>query len=65
MVDGDERLCVNMVCILESAGIQSEWCQSTGQAVERIVYGSYRLLLLGWKLQDMNGIEAAKVIRAV
>ena len=64
VVDSDERLCVNTVRILESAGIRSEWCQSAGQAVERIADGSYRLLLLGWKLPDMNGIEAAKAIRA-
>ena len=64
VVDGDERLCVNTVRILESAGIRSEWCQSAGQAVEQAADGSYRLLLLGWELPDMNGIEAAKAIRA-
>ena len=64
VVDGDERLCVNTVRILESAGIQSEWCQSAGQAMERIADGSYRLLLLGWELLDTNGIEAAKTIQS-
>ena len=63
VVDGDERLCVNTVRILESAGIRSEWCQSAGQAVERIALGSYRLLLLGWNLPDMSGIEAVRAIR--
>ncbi len=62
VVDGDERLCVNTVRILESAGIRSEWCQSVGQAVERSVDGSYRLIFLG-QLPDMSGIEAAKAIR--
>ena len=63
VVDGDERLCVNTVRILESAGIRSEWCQSAGQAVKRIADDSYRLLLLGWNLPDMSGLEAVRAIR--
>lgn len=63
VVDGDERLCVNTVRILESAGIRSEWCQSAGQAVKRIADDGYRLLLLGWNLPDMSGLEAVRAIR--
>ncbi len=63
VVDGDERLCVNTVRILESAGIRSEWCQSAGQAVKRIADDSYRLILLGWNLPDMSGLEAVRAIR--
>ncbi len=64
VVDGDERLCVNTVRILESAGIRSGWCQSAGQAVERIADGSYQLLLLGWNLLDMSGINTVRAIRS-
>ncbi len=63
VVDGDERLCANTVRILESTGVRAQWCLSAGQAMERIAGGSYQLILLGWKLPDMNGIEAARAIR--
>ena len=63
VVDGDERLCANTVHILESIGIRSEWCLSAGQAMGRIADGRYQMILLGWKLPDTNGIEAARMIR--
>ena len=63
VVDGDQRLCANTVRLLESAGIHSEWCLDAGQAMERLAGGHYQLLLLGWKLLDMNGLEAARDIR--
>ena len=63
VLDGDERLCVNTVHILESIGIRSEWCLSAAQAMERMVDDCYQLILLGQNLLDMNGIEAARAIR--
>ncbi|MCI8538070.1 MAG: response regulator [Oscillospiraceae bacterium] len=62
VVDGDERLCANTVRALESMGIHAEWCLSAGQAMERTAHD--QLLLLGWNLPDMNGIEAARAIQA-
>ena len=63
VVDGDERLCTNTVRLLESMGVRSEWCLSAGRAMERIEEDRYHLVLLGWELRDMNGIEAARAIR--
>lgn len=68
VVDIDERLCINTVHTLESIGIRSEWCLSAEQAMERIAErrhrnDGYQLILLGRKLLDMNGIEAARAIR--
>ena len=63
VVDGDERLCVNTARILESIGVRSDWCLSAGQALERIADNRYQLVLLGWELPDMDGIEAARAIQ--
>ena len=63
VVDGDERLCVHAVHVLESLGIHAEWCLSAGQALERISSEPCQLILLGWDLPDMNGIEAARAMR--
>ncbi len=69
VVDGDERLCINTVHTLESMGIRAEWCLNARQATERIAEchhrnDSYQLVLLGLKLPDMSGLEAARIIRA-
>ena len=63
VADGDERLCVNTVRMLESFGLRSEWRLSAEQAMGQIAEGRYQLVLLGWNLQDMKGIEAARAIR--
>ncbi len=69
VVDGDERLCVNTVLSLKSMGICAEWCLNAEQAMEMIAKryhqnDGYQMVLLGWKLPGMNGIEAARTIQA-
>ena len=68
VADGDERSCIHAVHALESMGIHSEWCLNAKRAVEMIKERhqkdeDYQMVLLGWKLSDMNGIEAAREIR--
>ncbi len=68
VADEDERLCVNTVRSLQSIGMRSEWCLSAKQAIELIAErcrrnDGYQMVLLGGKLLDMNGIEAARQIR--
>ena len=63
VVDGDQRLCANTVHILDSIGLRAQWCLSAQQAVERTADGRFQLVLLGWELPDMNGVEAARAIR--
>ncbi|NBH74159.1 response regulator [Clostridiaceae bacterium] len=68
VVDGDERLGANVVHSLESMGIHAEWCLNAEQAMERIAgrrhrEDGYQIVLLGWKLPGMDGIEAARAIR--
>lgn len=68
VVDADERLCSNVVQALNSIGIRSEWCLSVERAMEMIDErrhrnDGYQIMLLGWELPGMNGIEAARKIR--
>ena len=69
VVDGDERLGRNAVRSLQSAGVRAEWRQNASQAMEQIAQrhrqnDGYPLILLGRRLPDMDGIEAARAIRA-
>ena len=69
VADGDERLCRHTAETLESLGVRSEWCGSAERAMELIAEhrgrnDSYQMILLGWDLPGMNGIEAARKIRA-
>ena len=50
-------------------GICAEWCLNAEQAMEMIAKryhqnDGYQMVLLGWKLPGMNGIEAARTIQA-
>ena len=50
---------------LRSIGVEADTVNSGAQAVERITSDSdYRMVLLDWKMPGMNGIEAARRIRA-
>lgn len=69
IVDDDERSCISAVRSLQSLGIRSEWCPSAKCALELIAErhhqnDGYDIVLLNWKLPDMNGIEAAHAIRS-
>lgn len=62
VVDSDERLCVNTSRALASIGIRSAYCRSGEEAMERLADDRYQVILLGWELSDMNGIEAARAL---
>ncbi len=69
VVDGSKRICMNTVHSLNAIGLRAEWCLSAEEAMERIAShrqpnDSYQMILLGFNLPGMNGIEAAKAIRA-
>lgn len=69
VVDGDERLCINTVYSLKSMGACAEWCLNAEQAMEMIAEryhqnDGYQMVLLGWQLPGMNGIEAARAIQS-
>ena len=69
IVDDDERSCISAVRSLQSLGIRSEWCPSAECALELMAErhhqnNGYDIILLNWKLPDMNGIKAAHAIRS-
>ena len=69
VVDTDERLCISAVHSLESRGIRAVWCPSVERAVELLAgqnhqKDGYQIVLLGWNLPGMNGIEAARRLRS-
>ena len=68
VVDDDELLCETTVSSLKSIGIDSEWTLSGQGAVDMAIHAHkknncYDVILMDWKLLDMDGIEAAKRIR--
>ena len=69
IVEEDERLCRNAADALKSIGINSQWCLSAELAMEMIAErrhqkDDYQIVLLGWKLPGISGIEAARKIRS-
>lgn len=70
VVDDDVIICEHAVITLKEIGIKSEWVDSGRKAVscvrekwERKEY--YDLILVDWKMPDMDGIETARQIRRI
>lgn len=68
VVDDDELLCQTAANALKSIGIKAEWALSGEKAIELVnrrhkKRDDYQIILLDWKLPDMNGIQTAKAIR--
>ncbi len=68
VVDDDQQLCESTVDSLCSIGIRAEWTQSGGSAIRmatqrHTVHNDYHVILLDWKLPDMDGIETARELR--
>lgn len=70
VVDDDETLCRTVVEMLDSIGIQADWTLSGQKAVQMVTVhhqmrDDYQIVLLDWKLPDMNGLQVAKRIRRI
>ncbi len=68
VVDDDDLFCQTTIDTLKSIGIKADFCLSAEEATELIIQHhkqgvKYQIILLDWKLPDMNGIQAAKEIR--
>ena len=68
VVDDDELLCETATDALISIGIKAEWTLSGEKAIEQVIQhhkkrDDYQIILLDWKLPDMNGIQVAREIR--
>jgi len=70
VVDDDVIVCQHTQMLLQQAGLQAEWVDSGAGAVERVEQkhaqqDDYDLILLDWKMPDMDGIETARRIRRI
>ncbi len=68
VVDDDQQLCESTTESLKSIGIKAEWTQDGKTAVEMVkkhhaIHQDYHIILLDWKLPDMDGIHTAKALR--
>ena len=69
IVDDDPVACRHAQLVLEKAGIASELASSGKQAVDMVRLrharmDPYNLILVDWKMPEMDGVETARQIRA-
>lgn len=70
VVDDDVAVCESAILTLKEMGITAEWVDSGRKAVEQVKslweQGKYyNMILIDWKMPDMDGIETAKRIRSI
>lgn len=70
VIDDDEMLCRTVVEVLGTIGIQADWTLSGEKAIEMVrkrhqQEDDYQIVLLDWKLPDMDGLQVAKQIRRI
>ena len=68
VVDDDVAVCENAVVMLKEIGVTAEWVDSGRKAVERVKSlweqkNYYDLIMVDWKMPDMDGIETVRQIR--
>lgn len=70
VVDDDVIICEHTELILKDIGVKSEWVDSGPKAVDRVQnkwakHQYYDLILIDWKMPEMDGIETARRIRKI
>ena len=70
IVDDDPVACEHARLVLEKAGIASETAGSGGEAIEMVKLRHarrepYNLILVDWKMPEMDGVETTRRIRAI
>lgn len=70
VVDDDATVCEYAVITLKEMGIQSEWVDSGKKAIDKVREKwenkkYYDLVLVDWKMPEMDGIETARRIRKI
>ncbi len=68
VADDDEAVCVNIREQLRDTGVDVSFVTSGGAAVEAAIQAhdrgeGFHVILLDWKMPDINGVEAARRIR--
>lgn len=70
VVDDDVTVCESAVVTLKEMGIQAEWVDSGRKAISRVRMlweekQYYNMILIDWKMPEMDGIETARQIRSI
>ncbi len=70
VVDNNEDLCRSAVSALKEIGVSAEWALSGKEALELIEHHykkqeGYEVVLLDWKMPEMDGMETAREIRKI
>ena len=70
VVDDDVAVCESAIATLKEMGVQAEWVDSGRKAVHQVetlwAQGKYYdMILIDWKMPDMDGIETARRIRRI
>lgn len=70
VVDDDVAVCESAVVTLKEMGVKAEWVDSGRKAVDRVQMlwnenKFYDMILIDWKMPDMDGIETARRIRRI
>ncbi len=68
VVDDDRQLCESTADSLKSIGIRAEWVLDGESAVKMVTrrhteHADYHVILLDWKLPEMDGIATARELR--
>ena len=69
VVDDEEEICENILDIMADTGVQVVWVTEGRLAVEKAADArdrqeDYDIILVDWKMPDMDGVETARQIRA-
>jgi len=69
IVDDDRQTCENAAELLENMGLRAQFVTEGRKAVECAVQAQetddpYELMIIDWKMPDMNGVEVARRVRA-
>lgn len=70
VVDDDVAVCESAIVTLAEMGIKAEWVDGGRKAVDRVrtlweAGRYYDMILIDWKMPEMDGIETARQIRAI
>ena len=68
VVDDDRQLCVSTAAALKSIGVRADWTLDGTSAIDMACrrhanHNDYHIILLDWKLPDMDGIQTAQELR--
>ncbi len=70
VVDNNEDLCQSAVSALKEIGIDADWALGGREALQMIEkcykkHNDYQVVLLDWKMPDMDGLQTTKEIRRI